>query len=108
MDKYYCNICNKKYSYYQSYWRHNKHFHENENLNNTHVNATTNANANTNANTNVNSNINTNVNATTNANPNNSNLNIINNEEIRKYKCKYCNKGFKNIIHLFIYIIMFK
>jgi hypothetical protein len=66
MSNYNCNICNKKYSCYQSYWYHNKKNHKIDNSND-------------------NNNINNN-------NINNNNLNTDN----KIYKCTYCNKIFKH------------
>jgi hypothetical protein len=82
MTEYNCNICNKKYASYKTYWTHNKKFHNNNNINN---NIKNNDNINDNINNDINNNINDNI-----------NNNINDNNEIRKYKCKYCNKGFKN------------
>ena len=113
MFEYNCNICNKKYASYQSYWIHNKKFHNNDNVQN---------NDNDNVQNNDNE-LNNKIkqykckycNKTFNSNSNmyehrknvcekkiNNNIDIINYNDIeKKYKCKYCDKLFKNSSNMY-------
>ncbi len=85
--EYRCDICDKKYSSYQSLWIHNKKFHNN-NITNNHENITNNHENITNNHENI----------------TNNHENITNNHELikvvgkisQKLQCKFCNKLFKH------------
>ena len=71
MVDYNCNICNKKYASYQSYWNHNKKFHNNnQDL--------------------------TNENNNKDLTNENNNQDLTDEDKIQKYKCEYCNKEFND------------
>jgi hypothetical protein len=102
MTEYKCSICNKKYASYQSYWKHNKQFHNtNQELSNKDLN---------------NEDIikkykckycNKEFKYNSNMYEHKKNIcekKINNNIEInieKKYNCKYCNKEFKNSLNMY-------
>ena len=65
VDEYYCNICNKKYSNYNSLWTHNKKFHTIKKLNDTILDI-----------------------------KNTKNDTICNTKDDTKYNCSFCNRIF--------------
>jgi len=94
---YYCNICDKNYSSYQSYWYHNKKFHKqkaNEELQNTNEIITNPSNNDIHSNNDIEPNIILNTeNQASKTHNTEIQTNIIDNKKL--YKCKFCNKLFK-------------
>jgi hypothetical protein len=88
--EYKCNQCNKIYSSYQSLWIHNKKFHTNP-VTNSKIHVTNSKNPVTKSINYVTNSINS---VTNSINP--VTENIIINDTIKKYNCKYCNKNFNH------------